>query len=71
MICSTGKETARCLFMAALCEQLSVRGFWQKSLSLFLEVKSLLGIREEVLFVMNLHYMGKEHTCYLLHKFFA
>lgn len=31
--------------------------FWQKTRSLFLDVKSLLGIREEALFVMNLHYV--------------
>lgn len=58
MIYSTGKETARCLFMASICEQRWVRGFWQKTLSLFLDIKSLLGIRVEALFVMNLHYVG-------------
>lgn len=36
-----------------------MRGFWQKTLSLFLDVKSLLGIREEALFVMNLHYVRR------------
>lgn len=46
-----------------------MRGFWQKKLLLFLDVKSLLGIREEALFVMNLHYVGRSahemlRTCY-------
>lgn len=36
-----------------------MRGFWQKMRSLFLDVKSLSGIREEALFVMNLYYVGK------------
>lgn len=59
MIYSNGKETARCLFMVAICEQRWVRGFWQKTLMLFLDVRSLLGIREVTLFVMNFYYVGK------------
>lgn len=49
MIYSTGKKTGGCLFTAAICEQRRARGFWQKKQSLFLDVKSLLGIREEAL----------------------
>ena len=36
-----------------------MRGFWQLMLTLFWDVRSLLGIREEALFVMNLYYVGK------------
>lgn len=52
---------ARCLFMAAICEWRWMRGFWQETLSLFLDVKSLLGIMAEALFGKNLCYCAVVH----------
>lgn len=50
---------AKCLFMAAICERRWMGGSWQKALSLFLDVKSQLGIMEQALFGISLHYLGR------------
>lgn len=50
---------AKCLFMAAICERRWMGSFWQKALSLFLDVKSQLGIMEQALFGISLHYLGR------------
>lgn len=52
---------ARCLFIAAICVQRWMRGFWQETLSLFLDVKPLLGIVAEALFGKNLYYCAVVH----------
>lgn len=48
---------AKCLFMAAICARRWMGSFWQKALSLFLDVKSQLGIMEQALFGISPHYL--------------
>lgn len=50
---------AKCLFMAAICERRWMGSFWPIAPSLFLDVKSQLGIMEQALFGISLHYLGR------------